>query len=51
MRALLYIIRFAMLNQETLYRAARRNLRRRARSLSDGVAHSIEKLDAPFSGK
>jgi hypothetical protein len=51
MRALLYIIRFAVLNRETLYPAARHNLVRRARSLCDGVAHSIEKLEAPFTDK
>jgi len=40
-----------MLNRETLYRAARHNRVRRARSLCDGVADSIEKRDAPFKGK
>jgi hypothetical protein len=51
MRAPLYIIRFTMLNRETLYRAARHNRWCRERSLCDGVAHSIEKPDAPFTRK
>jgi hypothetical protein len=47
MRALLYIIRFAMPNRETLYRTARHNLGRRALSLGDGVAYSIESWMRP----
>jgi hypothetical protein len=50
MRMPLYIIRFTMLNRETLYRAARYNRGRRAQSLCDGGTHSIEKRDAPFTG-
>ena len=51
MRVPLYIIRFVMLNRETLYRVARGNRGRRARSICDGVALPLKSGMRPFTGK